>query len=82
MTSFDARLRVMGQTGFPLVVAIDLSGDRMIVTAGASELADWDLEKIRIVALADGFHIKADGEEVILNVADEERFAARVGLRS
>ena len=46
MTSFDARLRMIGQTGFPLVVEVDLTGERMTVTAGESELAargDQDL---------------------------------------
>jgi hypothetical protein len=82
MTSFDARLRVIGQTGFPLVVEIDLTGKRMMVTAGESQLADWELEEIRIVALPDGFHIKAEGEEIILNLADKTRFAVEVGLRA
>ena len=81
MTAFDARLRVIGQTGFPLVVEVDLSGKRMTVTAGETRLADWGLEEIKVVALPDGFHIEAEGEEVILNLADKARFAVEVGLR-
>jgi hypothetical protein len=64
-----------------LVVEVDLSGKRISVTAGGSQLADWELEEIRIVALPDGFHNGAEGEEVIHNLADEARFAAEVGLR-
>ncbi len=81
MTSFDARLRMLGQTGFPLGVEVDLTRERMIVTAGESQVADWSIEEIRISSLPDGFHIEAEGEEVILNVVDDARFAAEVGLR-
>ncbi len=79
MTSFDARLRVMGETGFPLGVEVDLTGGRMIVTAGSTQVADWALEDIRITSSPDGFHIYAEGEEVILNVTDGARFASEIG---
>ena len=81
MTSFDARLRMIGQQGLPLGVEVDLTGNRMTVTAGANEVADWPLDEIRVLSLPDGFHIKAEGEEVILNVTDKSRFATEVGLR-
>lgn len=80
MTAFDARLRLIGQTAFPLVVAVDLTDERMIVTAGESEVADWELREISISALSDGFHIMAEEEEVILNVAERSRFAVELGV--
>lgn len=80
MTSFDARLRLLGQTGLPLGVEVDLNGERMRVTAGDNVLADWLLDDITISAHADGFHVKAEGEEVVLNVTDQASFAAIVGL--
>jgi hypothetical protein len=82
MTAFNARLRLIGQTGFPLGVEVDLTGERMTVTAGADQLADWALEEINISAQPDGFHVVAEGEELILNVADNTRFAAAIGLRN
>lgn len=81
MSSFDARLRVIGQTGFPLGVEIDLSGERMVVTSSGQKLADWDLDEIQIAPTASGFRITAEGEEVILNVTDTERFVAEIGPR-
>jgi hypothetical protein len=80
MTSFDGRLRLLGRAGFPLGVEVDLSGERMTVTAGDSEIANWALDEISVVAKADGFHIKAEGEEIVLNIADAERFAVEIGL--
>ena len=81
MTSFDARLRMIGQQGLPLGVEVDLTGDRMIVSAGDSQVASRALEEIRVHSLPDGFHIKAEGEEIILNVTDKSRFAAEVVKR-
>lgn len=80
MTSFDARLRMSGQTGLPLGVEIDLTGERMVVTAGQSKVANWALRDIKISAHHDGFHIEAEGEEVILKLTDEIRFAKAIGL--
>jgi hypothetical protein len=81
MTSFDARLRVVGERGFPLGVEIDLTGERMVLTAGGKELADWDLDEIRIAPTPTGFRIDAEGETVILNVTDTERFTRETEAR-
>lgn len=80
MTSFDARLRLANEPGFPLGVEIDLTGERMVVTAGGKELADWSMREIEILAGSDGFHIEAEGEEVVLNVSDDARFARELGI--
>jgi len=82
MTSFDARLRLNGDTGLPLGVEIDLTDGRMKVRSGNNELADWNTDRIRVSALQDGFHVRAEGEEVILNVTDDARFAIELGLRT
>jgi hypothetical protein len=82
MPSFDARLRVVGQSGLPLGVVVDLSGDRMIVTAGRDALADWAVGDITCVSHPDGFHIEAEGEEIVLNVDDSEAFATEVRRRT
>ena len=82
MSSFDGRLAVTGETGLPLGVEIDLTEERMVVRSGDSELADWEVGELRINAQPDGFHILAEGEEVVINVTDEGRFAVELGLRS
>ena len=80
MTSFDARLRMAGQTGIPLGVEVDLTGERMTVTSGGAPVADWSLGEIEIRSRPDGFHIYAEGEKIILNVTDRLSFANAVGL--
>lgn len=79
MTEFDGRLRVLGQSGFPLGVEVDLKSDRMIVTTNGHKLADWSLSDIRITPAANGFRIEAEGEEVVLNVTDSVGFTSAIG---
>lgn len=80
MTSFDARLRLLNQPGFPLLVEVDLTGERMVVTTSGRELADWSLDEIEVLSRSDGFHVQAEGEEVVLNVMDGIRFARELGI--
>ncbi|HEU4319791.1 MAG TPA: hypothetical protein VFS66_06880 [Acidimicrobiia bacterium] len=79
MTAFDARLRILGQRGFPLGVEVDLTDERMVVTNGGQQIADWSFNDIAIYPTASGYRIDAEGEEVILNVTDPKRFAAEIG---
>lgn len=72
----------MSQPGFPLGVEVDLTGERMVVTSGGKELADWSLDEIRVLSRSDGFHIEAEGEEIVLNVTDGARFARELGILS
>ena len=80
MTSFDARLRLVSQPGLPLGVEVDLKDERMVVTAGDAEIGDWPLGEIRVDSHSDGFHIRAEGEEMVLNVSDTTRFAQEMGI--
>jgi hypothetical protein len=43
-------------------------------------VAGWSLGEIEVVTLFDGFHIKVDGEEIVLAVADPTRFATELGV--
>jgi hypothetical protein len=63
-------------------VVIDLTDDRLRLTAGEFEVGDWSRNELRIQALVDGFHVRAEGEEVILDVTDDAQFALDLGLRS
>jgi len=82
MSAYDARLRLDGIDEAPIHVVIDLTDERFTMTAGDVEVADWSRQEIRVSPLLDGFHIRAEGEEVILDVTDEARFALDLGLRN
>jgi hypothetical protein len=80
MGSFNARLRVIGQTGFPVPVVLDLTDEQLTVTTDSGRLADWNIAEIDISTRADGFYVEAEGEEILLNVTDSARFAAELGV--
>lgn len=78
MESFDASLRLGGDRGPPVHVEVDLSDERMVIRVGANRLADWELSDLRVFSLPDGFHINANGDEVVINFSDSTHFAAEV----
>ena len=80
MGSFNARLRVIGQTGFPVPVVLDLTDEQLTVTTDSGRLANWNIAEIDISTRADGFHVEAEGEEILLNVTDSARFAVELGV--
>ncbi len=80
MSSFNARLRLPGQSKLPLAVEVDIHNERMTLTSGHRTLADWPLSTLDIHGEADGFHIAVDGDEVVLSVSEPARFAALLGI--
>jgi hypothetical protein len=82
MSAYEAWLRMRGDEEPPIGVDVDLTDDRLVVTAGDVALGDWSRDEVRISALPDGFHLRAEGEEVILDVTEDARFALDLGLRN
>ncbi len=82
MSAYEARLRIEGEDDQPLPVVVDLTGDRLTLSINDQEVADWSKEEMRIQALPDGFHIRAEGESIVLDVTDEAKFALELGLRN
>lgn len=82
MSEFKGMLRIGDENEAPMGVEIDLTEDRMRLTAGGVEVADWARDEFRVQALLDGFHVRAEGEEVILDVSDDAHFALELGLRT
>jgi hypothetical protein len=82
MTAYDARLQIEGEDSQPLPVVVDLTGERLTMTINDQEVADWAKDEMRIQALPDGFHIRAEGEAIVLDVTDDAEFALELGLRN
>lgn len=81
MSSYEATLYIEGEKEAPIRVTIDLTDDQMVMWVGNEELAGWSREGLRINALPDGFHIRAEGEVVVVNVDEDAEFAVELGLR-
>ena len=81
MAAYEAQLRMDWTDEPPIKVLIDLTDERMTLMSGDVEVADWALSQIRISPMPDGFHVRAEGEEVVLDVTDDAQFALDLGLR-
>jgi hypothetical protein len=82
MSAYDARLQIEGEESQAQPVVVDLTGDRLTMSINEQEIADWAKEELRVQALPDGFHIRAEGEAIILDVTDDAKFALELGLRN
>jgi hypothetical protein len=82
VTSYEAQLQIEGDDTQPLPVVVDLTNDRLTMTIGSQEVAAWERDQMRIAAMPDGFHIRAEGEAIILDVGDDARFALELGLKN
>ena len=82
MSAYRGSLRLPGDDGPPLAIVIDLTEDRIRMRAGDAQIGDWTKDQVRVNALPDGFHLRAEGEEVILDISDDAQFAVDLGLRS
>lgn len=82
MTAYDARLQIEGEDTQPLPVVVDLTGERLTMSINDQEVAAWAKDEMRVQALPDGFHIRAEGEAIVLDVTDDAQFALELGLRN
>jgi hypothetical protein len=82
MSTYEGSLRIPGDDGPPLAIVVDLTTERLRVHAGGAEIGDWAKSEIRVNALPDGFHLRAEGEEVLLDITDDAQFAVDLGLRT
>ncbi len=82
MSEYTGSLRIDGDSAAPMGVEIDLTEDRIKVNAGDVEVGDWSRSEVRVNALPDGFHIRVEGEVLVIDVTDDARFALDLGLRT
>jgi hypothetical protein len=82
MVDFAGVLRIRTERDAAIRVMIDLTSERLRLRSGDTVIADWSLDQIRVSAQPDGFHIKAEGEEMILDLAQDAEFAVALGLNT
>jgi HSP20 family molecular chaperone IbpA len=82
VSDFEGVLRTVTDRDVAIHVTVDLTDERLRLIAGHNELADWSLDDIQVNAVQDGFHVKAEGEEIILNLTQDAEFAVALGLSS
>lgn len=79
MSSFNARLRLTGESRIILGVLVDVADGTITVTSAQREIATWSLDEVEVRHLVDGFHIIRGDEEVVLGLTEPTGFASAVG---
>lgn len=69
-----------GQTRLPLSVEVDIADERLILTAGHRNVADWPIGQVSISSQPDGFHMVFEHEEIVLNPEDPDGLARELNL--
>ena len=73
---------MQGDDDSPLDVVIDLENERMLIRTKSMVLGEWSLNDVGVHSENDGFHLRIEGEQVILRTEDDAGFATEIGLRS
>ena len=82
MPHFDGSLKLAGNEA-PVRVAIDLTDDHVIrISAEEIEIGEWTIGQLAVKALEDGFHMIAEGEELIIKTDNDPAFALAMGIRN
>lgn len=80
MSSYDARLGLPEQPQLPLPVRLVTTGDSITLHVGNTLIADWPLDQVAITREKRGFRIVADGEDLIVDITEANRFALEMGI--
>jgi len=81
-TDLTGTVRMAGESDTGIRVEVHLDDETLSLVSPYGELGRWPLAGLGIAARVDGFHLKVEGEELVLSTNDDARFAIAVGLRS
>ncbi len=82
MAEFVGRLLLLDAAGTQIRVVIDLDEERLAIKAGSKPLGSWPLSEVGVRGEDDGFHLRLEGEEVVVATDDDPAFARLIGLHS
>ncbi len=73
---------MLGEAQSAIRVEIHLEDEELLLVSTHGELGRWSLAEIGVAAKLDGFHLRIEGEELIISTNDDARFALALGIRS
>jgi hypothetical protein len=76
----DGSVRMRGDSGPGVRVQVIAADRRLRLVSGEETVGDWPLADIGVMALQDGFAIKAEGEEFVLRTSDDVALAEEIGI--
>ncbi len=81
MTVFEGSIRIAGAGEAGLSASLAVDAGRLVVTSQDHEIGDWSVEELVVERRDDAFHIKVEGEELVVAVADPAGFSAGLGIK-
>lgn len=75
-------VRMAGEAESAIRVEIHLDDEELRLVSRYGELGRWSLQDVGVAAQLDGFHLRIEGEELVLSTNDDARFALALGIRS
>jgi hypothetical protein len=81
-TDLTGTVRMMGEAESAIRVEIHLEDEELRLVSTHGELGRWPLSDIGVAAKLDGFHLRIEGEELVISTNDDARFAIALGIRS
>lgn len=75
-------VRMVGESEAGIRVEIHLDDEELRLVSRYGELGRWPLSDVGIAAQLDGFHLRIEGEELVISTNDDARFALALGIRS
>jgi hypothetical protein len=81
-TDLTGTVRMMGEAESAIRVEIHLEDEELRLVSTHGELGRWSLSDIGVAAKLDGFHLRIEGEELVVSTNDDARFALALGIRS
>jgi hypothetical protein len=73
MGKFNASLRLPGDSQ-ALDAVVRVQEGRIHVASGEHEIGDWDIGKIELTRVPEGFRLESDGEVILLDIPDRAVF--------
>jgi hypothetical protein len=80
-TQLSGSVKMAGETGRGVDVLIELEEEQLTLAAsGGGVIGRWPLSEVGVSSRPDGFHLRLEGEEIVLNTDDDARFAIAIGM--
>ncbi|HEU4894744.1 MAG TPA: hypothetical protein VFT85_02810 [Acidimicrobiia bacterium] len=76
----EGNVRMRGDSGPGVRVRVIAGDGRLRLASGDEPVGDWLISDIGVMALQDGFGIKAEGEEFVLRTSDDVALAEEIGI--
>lgn len=75
-------IKMAGEVGRGVGVVIHLDDETLRLVGDDSDLGVWPLSDVGISSQPDGFHLRVEGEEIVLTTSDDARFALEIGIQT